>query len=215
MTMKLEDLDFDHVTYEEVTINKNKTIIIPRYMLRDMPQIRLPNIELLHYGVPKAGRFFATDKDRMFIQVPLDGFLLEWMREFDTFLGSNEMKQKLFKSPGNTFTYTPIVKTGYKGQYMKIKLESDYESNEIETVVWVSTKKEDGSIQREIVPTTIDNLDHFASVVCLNSTLVCVVKLVKIWVVNKQYGLTIKLMQVNALHNPKATDESCDIDFDF
>lgn len=193
--------------------NENKTIIIPKYKQQDMPLVRLPNIELTHYGVPKAGRFYASDKDRMFIQLPLEGDLLEYMRCYDLFLGSSDMKQKLFKTTGEAFTYTPLVKTGYKGPYMKLKLETDYETGDIETVVWMSAKREDGSIQRDIVPTTIDNLDHFASAVCINSTLVCIMKLVKIWVVNKQYGLTVKLKQVNALHNLEAKEDSTDIDF--
>ena len=61
----------------------------------------------------------------------------------------------------------------------------------------------------------INSVDDFALAVPLNSEIICVVKFVKVWVVNKKYGLTIKLVRVNVLpgEKQKPVMES-DIEFD-
>ena len=215
MTMKFAEFDIKHLTFEEVKLTSNKTVILPKYIGQDVPNMRLHNIELTHYGVPKVGRFFPTDKDRMFLQVPLDGALLESFQMLDTFLTSNDMKQKLFKGSANTYTYSPIVKNGIKGPYLKMKLETDYDTGDIVTILWKSTRNDEGNVIRDTTSTHIKSIDDFASAVCLNSTILCVVRLVKIWVINMQYGLTIKLVKVNALNNDKKVDEDDGHDVDF
>ena len=61
----------------------------------------------------------------------------------------------------------------------------------------------------------INSVDDFALAVPLNSEIICVIKFVKVWVVNKKYGLTIKLVRVNVLpgEKQKPVMES-DIEFD-
>ena len=40
----------------------------------------------------------------------------------------------------NNCEYSPLVKYGAKGPYIKVKLETDFASDAIETVVWLSEK---------------------------------------------------------------------------
>ena len=133
----------------------------------------------------------------------------------DTFLRSNDTKQKLCKGSANTYIYSPIVKNGTKGPYLKVKLETDYETGDIVTILSKSTRNDEGNMIRDMSSKYINSIDDFASVVCLNSTIVCVVRLVKIWVINMQYGLTIKLIKVNALNHDKKVDADDGLDVDF
>ena len=96
-----------------------------------------------------------------------------------------------------------------------MKLETDYETGEIVTILWKSTRNDEGNVIRDMTSTHIKSIDDFASTVCLNSTIVCVVRLVKIWVINMQYGLTIKLVKVNALNHDKKVEEDDGLDVDF
>ena len=130
----------------------------------------------------------------------------------DAHLANNEFKQKLFKS--NDYVYSPLVKNGMKGNYIKLKLQTDHETGDIETMVWRSHKHEDGRIERESSPVIISTLDEFSSVVGLGSTVLCIVKFVKIWMINRQYGLTMKLVKVNTLPGEKqVVVDSDDVDF--
>jgi hypothetical protein len=53
--------------------------------------------------------------------------------------------------------------------------------------------------------------------VCLGSSLICVIRFVKVWKVDKKYGLTVKLVKANVLcPEKKKTPIDCSgIDFDF
>ena len=37
----------------------------------------------------------------------------------------------------------------------------------------------------------------------LNSSVICLIRFVKVWVVNKKYGLTVKLAEINVLPGEK------------
>ena len=212
--MKLEELVVSKFSIEEVTLN-NKTIILPKLEGKTLPDLKLPNISLSHYGVPKIGQYFKTDNDRMFIQLPVDENLIPHLNTLDEYLGSNTMKQQLFKAPGNTYEYSPILKYGSKGPYIKLKLETDYATSAIETLVWHSQRLTNSSIYRNTTPMEINNVDDFALAVPLNSEVICVIKFVKVWVVNKKYGLTIKLVRVNVLPGEKKKPEmGSDIEFE-
>jgi hypothetical protein len=151
----------------------------------------------------------------MLLQLPLDGDVLKLFDLIDSCLSTNEMKQKLFKEPGNTYEYSPIVKQGMRGPYMKVKLECDYETGDIETIVWQSHKIYDGTIQTNDAPLEIDDLDDFASAFPIGSSVVCAIRFVKLWCVDKKYGLTMKLVKVNVLAPEKKVIDCSDLDFDF
>jgi len=213
-SIKLKDLEVSQLSFEEVKM-KNGILRLPRIDDKDIPNIILPRIYLNTHGVPKLGKYFKSDKDRMFLQLPLDGDVLKLFDLIDCCLSTNEMKQKLFKEPGNTYEYSPIVKQGMRGPYMKVKLECDYETGDIETVVWQSHKIYDGTIQTNDSPLEIDDLDDFASAFPIGSSVVCAIRFVKLWCVDKKYGLTMKLVKANVLAPEKKVMDCSDLDFDF
>ena len=212
--MKLEEVVVSKFSVQEVKLN-NKTIILPKLNGVTLPDIKLPKTLLSHYGVPKIGQYFKTDNDRMFLQLPVNDDLIPHLTTLDEYLSSNTMKQELFKAPGNTYEYSPILRYGSKGPYIKLKLETDYATSAIETLVWHSQRLTNSSIYRNTTPMEINSFDDFALAVSLNSEIICVIKFVKVWVVNKKYGLTIKLVRVNVLpgEKQKPVMES-DIEFD-
>ena len=203
MAKKFEDIVSSKFSCQSVTLNK-KAVILPKWEgSKEFPQLRLPNTLLSHYGVPRIGQYFKTDSDRMFLQLPVDDELVAQLTTLDEYLGSNTMKQELFKAPGNTYEYSPILKYGSKGPYMKLKLETDYETGNIETLVWHSQRLTNSCIYRKTIPIDIASIDDFSIAVPLNSSVICLIRLVKVWVVNKKYGLTLKLIEINVLPGEK------------
>lgn len=203
MAKKFEELVGSKFSFQSVALN-NQTVILPKFEgEREFPQIRLPNTLLSHYGVPKIGQYFKTDSDRMFLQLPVNDDLIAHLNTLDEYLGSNTMKQELFKAPGNTYEYSPILRYGSKGPYIKLKLEKDYESGSIETRVWHSQRLTNSCIYRNTIPIDICSVDDFSNAVPLNSSVICLIRFVKVWVVNKKYGLTVKLAEINVLPGEK------------
>ena len=214
VSIKLKDLEVSNITFEEINM-KSGILRLPRIDDKEIPQIIIPRTYLITRGVPKLGKYFKTDKDRMFLQLPLEGDVLQRFELIDFCLSTNEMKQKLFKEPGNTYEYSPIVKQGLRGPYMKVKLECDYETGDIETVVWQSQKLSDGTTQKDESPLEFDNLDDFASAFPMGSSVVCAVRFVKLWCVDKKYGLTMKLVKANVLAPEKIIIDCSGLDLDF
>ena len=73
MALKLEDLEVSSLKFEEVKLSMNKSVMLPKYKGENVPNIRLPNVVITQFGVPRIGKFFPTDKDRMFLQLPIEG----------------------------------------------------------------------------------------------------------------------------------------------
>jgi hypothetical protein len=204
-SVKFEKLDVSKLVFEEVTLPNKKTILLPRIDGKEIPNIILPRIELTHYGIPKLGQFYKTDQDRMFIKLPIEGELLERFALVDHYLEKNGLGE-----------YSPLVKYGSLGPYVKIKLETDYQTGQIETIFWESEKHSDGVITRHPEPLGFENLDDLASMVCRGASIVGVIRFVKLWCVNKKYGLTIKLVKANVLCPEKKVVVDCSgLDFDF
>jgi hypothetical protein len=211
MAIKLEVFEVSNLKFEEVKLSSNKSLRLPRYNGGNVPDIKLPSVVITQNGVPRISKYFPTDKDRMFLQLPLEGDLLQRFRALDHHLSTNEFKQRLFKS--EDYSYSPLVKNGVKGEYIKLKLQTDFETGDIETMVWKSRKNEDGSTSRDGNPFVCSTLDEFSNVVRVGSTVLCIIKFVKIWMINKQYGLTVKLMKVNTLPGEKPVADDTDVDF--
>ena len=116
----------------------------------------------------------------------------------------------------NNCKYSPLVKYGARGPYIKVKLETDFDSDAIETVVWFSEKQDDGTIVRMSEPLEICSMDEFAAAFPMGSNVLCSIRFVKVWCINKKYGLTIKLVKANVLPGEKkGLINSHELDFDF
>ena len=217
MAIKFSDLEVSNLGVEQVKLGNNTTLLLPRLNNNEVPCIILPKIYLSHYGVPKANsKYYKTDKDRMFIQLPLaPGETLERFELIDCAMQSEAMKQKMFGTT-NSCEYSPLVKYGAKGPYIKVKLETDFDTDAIETVVWFSEKMDDGTIVRTSEPLEFCSIDEFAAAFKMNSSVLCVIRFVKVWCVNKKYGLTVKMVKANVLPGEKKGLVDChDLEFDF
>jgi hypothetical protein len=64
MTVKFGEFDVSTLSFEEVQLSKNKAVLLPKVDgIHDCSTLRLPEIELTHYAVPKISQYFKTDKD--------------------------------------------------------------------------------------------------------------------------------------------------------
>ena len=129
MVVKFEEFDISSLSFEKVQLDK-KDVYLPRVNSGDCPLFQLPVLNC--HGTPTPGPFFPTDKDRMFIQLVLEGEVLEQFRRLDEFLGSQQVQQNLFGSDG--FEYQPIVKPSKRGSLLKVKLLSDHTTGDIMTI---------------------------------------------------------------------------------
>ena len=209
MSITLDKFHVNTIGFEQVKLPNNTTIILPRLNSKEMPRVRLPRIELTCYGVPRLGQYFKTDKDRQFIQLPITGETLAKFQLIDNLIQCNSALKEVCVG----FEYSPIVKQGKQGPYIKLKLETDHETGDITTQLWISEKQADGNIETE--PVSVDNMDEFASVFPLNCSVNCEIRFVSLWCINKRFGLTIKLTKANVLQPAKPVVDCSGIEFDF
>ena len=191
MTIKIADLDLNMLNFSEVKLGKATTFIKPIYGINDLPYLQLPWLTLSTFGVPPKSEYTKEDKQRMFIKVPIeeDSDLYQQLLRLD-----DKMKHHIFTTHNaNLFnaSYDNLVKYSekYGKPYIKVKLDTSYPENHILTEVWHSGDGTKAQCQ-------FDNIDDFALCVPFKSDIRMIVKVVKLWVVNKQYGLTIKLKKI-------------------
>lgn len=207
--MKLESFEVANLSFKPVKLpNQTALILLPKLNGNEVPNIRLPRIELTCYGVPRLGQYFKTDKDRQFLQLPIQGEILARFEMLDSIVRHNSTLTDTWSDS----EYVPVVKHGLYGPYIKLKLETDYRTGDIETVVWRSVKQADNTIHTEHVD--VNSMDEFAAMCPLNCSINCVIRLVKVWSINKRFGLTLKLVKANILQPNKPVDDCSGIEFD-
>ena len=86
--------------------------------------------------------------------------------------------------------YFPTVKTGFKGEYVKIKLETNYTTGDIETCL----------VKNGVVMSGTESLPEFEQHIPYNSKVKAIIKLVRVWQINNKYGVTFKLQKVSVEH---------------
>jgi hypothetical protein len=191
MIKHFQQFEVSTLEFEKVSLGK-ESVILPRVNSSDCPLFQLPSVELTCYGMPKPSKYFPTDKDRMFIQIPIQGELLDKFKELDEHMNSMNSRVRLASQSLYNHTYQPIIKEGIRGPYIKLKLQTDYETGNIETIIL-----KDGEIM-----TDTETMIGFEKHIKLKSSLKTIIKLSKVWAMNKKYGLTFKLIRV-AVDEPK------------
>ena len=185
MIVKFEKFDVSSLAFEEVRLSPKDCVLLPRVESGECPLFQLPF--LTTFGVPRQSKFFPTDKDRLFIQLVLQGDVLKQFKAMDEILGSEVMKHQLFGfNTGPSYQYNPIVKDGPQGIYLKVKLQTSHETGNITTIV-----DSDG-----VSFADFETLQGFQNHVPYNSTVKTILKLVKLWNINKKYGATFKLVRI-------------------
>lgn len=177
-------------------------------------------IKLVTYGIPQLGQYAKTDKDRCYVKVPYDTSqescvqLFKMFQALDAWAVKN--KDKFFTGKLSKFAkiydYTPIVRKpqeaipldddegeskpkSEKPMYAKIKINTDWQSGDVTTTVFV---REDGAPVKQEVKTVTD----MANLVTWQSTIQMICSANKLWfgksadkAGRRQYGIAFKLLQ--------------------
>lgn len=177
-------------------------------------------IKLVTYGIPSLGTYAKTDKDRSYVKVPYDTSqescvqLFKMFQALDSWAIKN--KDKFFTGKLSKFAkiydYTPIVRKPQevislddeegeskpksdKPMYAKVKINTDWESGDVLTTVFV---REDGVPVKQDVKTVTDMATH----VTWQSTIQMICSANKLWFGKsadksgrRQYGIAFKLLQ--------------------
>ena len=177
-------------------------------------------IKLVTYGIPQLGQYAKTDKDRSYVKVPYDTSqescvqLFKMFQALDAWAVKN--KDKFFTGKLSKFAkiydYTPIVRKPQeaislddeegdskpksdKPMYAKIKINTDWQSGDVTTTVFV---REDSTPVKQEVKTVTD----MANLVTWQSTIQMICAANKLWfgksadkAGRRQYGIAFKLLQ--------------------
>ena len=188
MIKHFQQIDFSSLTFEKIKVSADESVILPRFDSGDCHYFQLPWVQLDYFGIPQKSKYFPTDKERTFIQIPIQGELLEKFRELDEYI-----KTKMSETPPfDKYVYQPIVKEAMKGEFIKVKLQTNYETGNIETIML-----KDGAIIEGT-----ENLPGFEQHIKRKSNIKAIIKLSSFWVMNKKYGASFKLMRI-AVDDPK------------
>ena len=210
------DYDIEKLTFNPLLSNKKKsaqTILLPSYNGSRSPMIQLPPIDLDMYGIPSKCDFYKEDWQRMFLKLPLNqknqevkDLTVNFLMKLDVKISSMNFKDLGIGGKGKIlWKYQPIVRCPLsddgtpnpdKHSYMKIKLTTEFPTNEIRTsVVEELTGKE------RTLRTDTTTIDDFTKYFHLQTNLRCMIVPVKLWIhqaspTEYSYGLTFKLIKV-------------------
>ena len=210
------DYDIEKLTFNPLLSNKKKsaqTILLPSYNGARSPMIQLPPIDLDMYGIPSKCDFYKEDWQRMFLKLPLNqknpevrDLTVDFLMKLDNKISSMNFKDLGIGVKGKIqWKYQPIVRCALgedgtpnpdKHPYMKLKLTTEYPTNEIRT----SVVEETGDKERTL-RTDTTTIDEFTKYFHLQTNLRCMIVPVKLWIhqvsaTEYSYGLTFKLIKV-------------------
>ena len=210
------DYDIEKLTFNPLLSNKKKsaqTILLPSYDGARSPLIQLPPIDLDMYGIPSKCDFYKEDWQRMFLKLPLNqkkpevkDLTVNFLMKLDVKISSINFKDLGIGGKGKIlWKYQPIVRCALgedgtpnpdKHSYMKLKLTTQYPTNEIQTSVVEETTGKERTLQ-----TDTTTIDEFTKYFHLQTNIRCMIVPVKLWIhqVNPteySYGLTFKLIKV-------------------
>ena len=189
--------------------------------------IQLPKIHLETYGVPRPGEFYKNDRDRSFVKIPLNEsdpdvlIFANKLKEIDAYLSSPKFASKLLGKKWQKYTYVPVYrpptvtqddddddddnkkkstkKPGLNYPYMKLKLDTDYDSGKIKTQVYrpeiINNKRE------RVEVSDIESIDDFSRILCYQCKFLAIIRGVKIWAQppaknNPMWGVSFKMIKV-------------------
>ena len=190
--------------------------------------IQAPWIRIVNYGVPKMDeRYFKSDADRAFVKIPLDdnipesAELIKMLIKLDELFTSKEFCLHLFGKKCDKYIngYVPIYRkpvlnededndddskkkssksTIPKYPYMKVKIDTDYNTKEVTTKLYRSEMINNKRVRTELQE--IKSIDDFAHIVCWNCNFRPIIRFVKFWAQpltkkDPTWGVTFKIMK--------------------
>ena len=193
--------------------------------------VQTPDISLEQYGIPGLGEFVKSDEDREYIKIPLNlnnpktKMLHDKFTELDL-ATKNKHAPAMFGSKIDKHQYIPIVrdpflqeiesdddeetqvkkneKNGKKLKYMKVKLDVDYTTKKVKTLIYRRlTKEEQEKTNKKREQVHVDTMTDVADLITFNSVVKIIVMINKMWVAispNKakkiEYGVGLKALQI-------------------
>jgi len=244
-TIRYSDLNTAnlHVSeYKDTTYNTSQKYAYVNYSNSPL-QIQSPDIKLTHYGIPRYNpKHHKTQRERMFIKIPENvndekcAQFFQKLEEIDEWFDSEDYKDSMFGKHAKLYKYIPIVRTPQveedededsnkgapkaKPRYIKLKIDSDYETNNVLTKCFVKEGSE------RIPCVDIVTVDDLLKYVRFQSTIKFLVLLNRTYMSKnklgnssfRNYGVILKLVQVICdpvvVKTPCASDECLIIESD-
>jgi hypothetical protein len=222
--LALPAFDISNLSFSELDMNNERSsaqgIAYVRYKDGNL-LLKTDPIKLVQGGVKKIdGKWVMTDKDRQYIRIPFDKTqpssvaLFKVLTSIDNYVKKNTKKilgkyaslfepvyQPLVRDPfeDETRVVKPGDKVYEKFQYCQAKLEVNFDSGRVETVVFDDTTG-DGPVKVELVEGTVT---EFAEEVAWQSTAKFVLSFAKLWMAKtgkgkskeRDFGIILKLKQ--------------------
>ena len=89
-------MKFCDIQPENITANEYKKNLLIKYGDdKDFLQVQTEWMQLTQYGVPREDKFHTTEKQRQYIQLPLnDEAFTNFIKQLDNYFSSDKLKQK-------------------------------------------------------------------------------------------------------------------------
>ena len=185
-------------------------------------------IQVTQYGLPRLGEFYKSDDQRSFIKVPLDpeqescNIQKAMLVSLDNTI--EKRKTAVLGKYEKLYKYQPIVREPQQDdmaliveedttdkktseeqkerfKYFKVKLDTEYPSGQIKTLVFVKTKGEDGKDVR--TPVKVNTVTELGDHLNFGCKVRMVLMANKLWAAknkddsgNRKYGVTLKALQL-------------------
>lgn len=175
--------------------------------------IKFPSIHLSTGGIPKKDfKFYTNEKTRTHIRIPLDesitesNKLIELLKKIDKVYSSESIRRILFKENWGETEYHPLYDDSDENKIRTLRLKLNIDSYDFpnKDLFDIKTKlfkieNDNGKKEHFIMP-MYNNLDKFAKVVTIGSTIKPNVILDKIWVIDStliHYGISLIIDKID------------------
>jgi hypothetical protein len=221
--IKIADLTPDHIIPEKLEENERSNNQLMGYVRdpdNDQVMIQTCTIPISDFGVPSYHKsYYDTFDKRAHCKLPLDvkqnpsiQKMIDAMVAIDEKFNSSETRKILFGSDDQEWQYQEIVRESEPGKdgrerppYMKIKLDTVYDSESIKTLL-IDTN---GQVIKAASAASLEDeqlytIDEFCSYVKFRSKIMLVITPCKVWTIArgvgknkvKNYGITWKAKQI-------------------
>jgi hypothetical protein len=192
-----------------IKINGNKTTPAMTMLFMQPFQIQTPFIKMSNYGLPKLSKYTDTELKRCFIKVPLDetyfnnDAFIEKLLEIDVLLNSQKFRKVHLGPNYKDYEYNPLVKAPdgqMKYSKMKLAVDTTHDEPEIRT----SIIRNINNVKESVECLTVDDIMKVVKYKCQFRMMI---EPSKIWIMKttKAYGLTLKVLKIEVLEEPKKT----------
>ena len=179
-------MKFDEIKFNSISATEYKKKLLVKYGDdKDFLHVQTEWMQLTQYGVPREDKFHTTEKQRQYIQLPLnDEAFSNFIKELDKYFSSDKFKQKYLTTKQQSYSYTPIYKEGNEKYPPSIKIKMLVDDKDTMLTEFFHVV-DDNNVKKYVI-----NMDNVKDVfhICVN--IVLFLRLVK-------YGLCLIIMVLN------------------